>query len=337
MVSNLDNKKIDFVLLWVDDKDIEWQKLKSKYLSEDVNKISSNKYRDWDNLKYWFRGVEKFAPWVNRIFFITCNQKPSWLNENHPKLRLINHTDYIEERCLPTFNTNVIEINVGKIKDLSEQFVLFNDDVFLLQETNPTDFFEKGLPKDCYFEYPDINPFYGETYQSFLLNNKGIINKHFSKAKQKKLNFHKVYNLKYGMKINIINSILSKWNEGYIGFYNPHITQAHLKSTFKKIYEMEKDVVDITSKNKFRSRYDISSYLMRYWNLVEGKFIPSKCIGKAFNVGIDIEEIKRVIENQKYKVACFNDSIENIDFEYCKKVMINSFEKILPEKSQFEK
>lgn len=331
------SEKIDFVLLWVDDKDEEWQKRKNEYLSEDVNKITSNKYRDWDNLKYWFRGVEKFAPWVNQIFFVTCNQKPEWLNENHPKLKLVNHSDFIDKECLPTFNTNAIEINLGKIKELSEQFVLFNDDVFLLKETKPTDFFEKGLPKDCYFEHPDITPFYGETYQNFLLNNKGIINTHFNKKEQIKKNWRKIYNIKYGIRVNVINFILSKWKEGYIGFYNPHFSQPYLKSTFNKIYEKEKEKVDITSKSKFRSYYDISEYLMRYWNLVEGNFVPSKDIGKAFNIGKDMEDIKKVIENQKYKVACFNDSIEDIDFEYCKKEIINSFEKILPQKSMFEK
>ncbi len=332
----MDNK-IDFVVLWVDDKDEQWREQKRKFSNEDINKITSNKYRDWDNLKYWFRGIEKFAPWVNQVFFITCNQKPEWLNENHPKLRLINHSDYMDKECLPTFNSNAIELNLWRIKELSEQFVLFNDDFFLLKETKPTDFFEKGLPKDCYFEYPDINPFYGETYQNFLLNNKGIINSHFSKEKQLKKNFGKRYNIKYGMKINFINFILSKWHEGYIGFYNPHFSQPHLKSTFEKLYNMEKEAFDCTSRNKFRSCYDISQYLMRYWNLVDGNFIPSKDIGKAFNIGKDIEKIKNVIEKQKYKVACFNDSIEDIDFEYCKNVMINSFEKILPEKSQFEK
>lgn len=332
----MDNK-IDFVVLWVDDKDEQWREQKRKFSNEDINKITSNKYRDWDNLKYWFRGIEKFAPWVNQVFFITCNQKPEWLNENHPKLRLINHSDYMDKECLPTFNSNAIELNLWRIKELSEQFVLFNDDFFLLKETKPTDFFEKGLPKDCYFEYPDINPFYGETYQNFLLNNKGIINSHFSKEKQLKKNFGKRYNIKYGMKINFINFILSKWHEGYIGFYNPHFSQPHLKSTFEKLYNMEKEVFDCTSRNKFRSCYDISQYLMRYWNLVDGNFIPSKDIGKAFNIGKDIEKIKNVIEKQKYKVACFNDSIEDIDFEYCKNAIINSFEKILPEKSQFEK
>ena len=209
--------------------------------------------------------------------------------------------------------------------------------MFLLRETKPTDFFKNGLPKDCYFEYPDINPFYGETYQNFLLNNKGIINSHFSKKKQLKKNLLKRYNIRYGIKVNCINFILSKWHEGYIGFYNPHIPQGYLKSTFENIYKIEKDIIDVTSRNRFRSYYDVSEYLMRYWNLVEGKFIPSKDIGKKFDIGKDMEKIKKAIEKQKYKVTCFNDSIENIDFEYCKSEIIKSFEKILPEKSQFEK
>lgn len=331
------SEKIDFVLLWVDDKDEEWQKRKNEYLSEDVNKITSNKYRDWDNLKYWFRGVEKFAPWVNQIFFVTCNQKPEWLNENHPKLKLVNHSDFMDKECLPTFNSSAIEINLGKIKELSEQFVYFNDDMFLLKETKPTDFFENGLPKDCYLEYPDITPFYEEQFQHLLLNNKGIINSHFSKVKQSRKNLGKIYNIRYGIKINLINFMLSKWHEGYIGFYNPHFSQAHLKSTFERLYKLEKEIFDNTSRHRFRSHDDITQYLMRYWNLVEGKFIPSKDIGKKYNMGEHIEEIKKVIENQKYKVACFNDNVENIDVEYCKKAVIDSFEKILPQKSMFEK
>lgn len=34
------------------------------------------RYRDWENLKYWFRGVETFAPWVNKVYFITYGHIP---------------------------------------------------------------------------------------------------------------------------------------------------------------------------------------------------------------------------------------------------------------------
>ena len=64
--------KIDFVIPWVDSSDPEWLKEKSKYLINSTSlDASEERYRNWDNLQYQFRGAEKFAPWVNKIHFIT--------------------------------------------------------------------------------------------------------------------------------------------------------------------------------------------------------------------------------------------------------------------------
>lgn len=45
---------IDFVILWVDGNDPNWRKEKAKYdnTSSDDRDI---RYRDWDNLQFWFR------------------------------------------------------------------------------------------------------------------------------------------------------------------------------------------------------------------------------------------------------------------------------------------
>ena len=56
---------IDFVIIWVDGNDKQWQAEKAKYDGKTVTNANSEvRFRDWDNLQYWFRGVEKFAPWV---------------------------------------------------------------------------------------------------------------------------------------------------------------------------------------------------------------------------------------------------------------------------------
>ena len=82
-------EKIDFVLPWVDGNDKEWIDLKRKYESSveilsksnpEVNDAS--RYRDYGLLKYWFRGVDRFAPWVNRVFFVTCGQNASSRSTN---------------------------------------------------------------------------------------------------------------------------------------------------------------------------------------------------------------------------------------------------------------
>ncbi len=53
--------KIDFVILWVDGSDEAWLDERRKY-SGDENTGSKSRYRDWNNLQYWFRGVEKLCP-----------------------------------------------------------------------------------------------------------------------------------------------------------------------------------------------------------------------------------------------------------------------------------
>jgi hypothetical protein len=98
-------------------------------------------------MKYFFRGVEKFAPWVNNVFFVTFGHYPTWLNLKHPKLKFIKHEDYIPKRYLPTFNSHTIELNYHRINELSNHFVYFNDDMFIINHMNQSDFFENGVPK----------------------------------------------------------------------------------------------------------------------------------------------------------------------------------------------
>ena len=116
------NREIDFVLTWVDGADPEWQKekyarmLKLGVISEADDR--TERYRDWGILPYWFRGVEKFAPWVRTIHFVTYGHLPAWMNVNHPKLHIVNHSDYIPYKYLPTFNSHTIEWNFHKISGL---------------------------------------------------------------------------------------------------------------------------------------------------------------------------------------------------------------------------
>ena len=145
--------KIDFVLLWVDGNDSAWLEQKNQYSPKKVDfSTSDNRFRDWDNLQYWFRGVEKYAPWVNNIYFITWGHLPKWLNTEHPKLKIVKHTDFIPEQYLPTFNSDTIETNLFRLDELSETFVLFNDDFFLIDSVKPEDFFHNGLPCDSFVE-----------------------------------------------------------------------------------------------------------------------------------------------------------------------------------------
>ena len=183
---------IDFVIAWVDGDDPAWLAEKANYSpTKMADSASSVRFRDWDNLQYWFRSVEQFAPWVHRIYFLTWGHLPKWLNTDHPKLKIIRHLDYIPQEYLPTFNSHTIELNMHRIPELSEQFVYFNDDMFLVAPAKPTDFFRNGLPCD-------------EASMQFLLpkrynisksidgHNMGVLNRNFSKKKSVRKHLFKI-------------------------------------------------------------------------------------------------------------------------------------------------
>ena len=68
---------IDFVITWVDGSDPLWfrqkQNAKKKQgVSVDIDD-RIERYRDWEILKYLFRSIENFAPWVNNVYFVTSS------------------------------------------------------------------------------------------------------------------------------------------------------------------------------------------------------------------------------------------------------------------------
>ena len=79
---------------------------------------------------------------VRKIFIITDNQFPDWLNLNHSKIEIVDHKEIFQgRRQLPCFNSHAIEARIHHIKDLSENFLYLNDDCFLGRKTNLQDFF----------------------------------------------------------------------------------------------------------------------------------------------------------------------------------------------------
>ena len=327
--------EIDFVLTWVDGDDPAWIKELNKYTPNNKEiDISSERYRSWDNLQYWFRGIEKFAPWVNKIHFVTWGHVPKWLNTDHPKLNIVKHTDYMDNTNLPVFNSHPIEINLHKIKDLSEQFVYFNDDTFLTSPVSKERFFKHGLPRDL--AVIDVISIGG--IEHILVNNLRIINQYFSKKRQIKKNVLKWFNPKYNL-YNLKTTCLLPWTH-FSGFFDPHQAQPFLKSTFEDVWKHEEKILSETSKSKFRKNTDLNQYLFRYWQLVTGNFLPvsikdSKYV--AIKTLTDCLDTSKSIIKQKYSLMCFNDKLDkDIYFEEAKQIINTALEKILPQKSSYE-
>ena len=337
----MDNDLIDFVLIWVDGNDPKWQKEKQQY---DVSSDSDNRiirYRDWGLLKYWFRGIERFTPWINKIHFVTWGHIPEWLNVDNPKLNIVKHSDFIPKEYLPTFSSHTIELNLHRIKGLSEKFVYFNDDTFMIDYASKNYFFSKnGLPMDSC----SLNvhcPKKSLIIQNICNNNVAIINEYFDMKESIIKNKSKWFNLKNGKELLRTFALLKC--PRFPGFYQPHLPNSYLKSTFEEVWAKETDVLHNTCMNKFRNASDVNQWVFREWQLASGNFeVRKSSYGKTFYIDRDGLEIKKdiidCIVNQKKKMISINDGdMTEKEFESLTKEIKNSFEIILKDKSSFEK
>ena len=121
----------------------------------------SNRFADYEQLRYSLRSLEKYAPWVRRVYLVTNGQIPHWLNMDHPKLTLVTHEEIFDDRrSLPTFSSPAIESNLHKIAGLSEKFLYFNDDIMLGTEVWPEDFYtrQEGFKVYMNWPVPDCSP-----------------------------------------------------------------------------------------------------------------------------------------------------------------------------------
>ncbi|MCU6770366.1 Capsular polysaccharide phosphotransferase SacB [uncultured Bacteroides sp.] len=327
-------EKIDIVILWVDGNDPNWQKDFLHYAK--LNNMGDKRvscFRDWGTLKYWFRGIEKFAPWVNKIHFVTYGHYPEWLNLNCPKLNFVKHSDFIPAKYLPTFNANTIELNIHRIKGLSEKFIYFNDDLFLIREIKPDRFFKKGKVADSL----TFNALSGGGIGHIILNDIEMINKHFNKKDFLKKQWRKWLNPIYGK--DLLRTIfLSPWPH-FTGFIDPHFPTGFYKSTFSRVWDIEPDRLDKTCCCHFRNETNVNQYLMRYWQLVEGNFTPINVFKDSIYIGMNnrsvIPEIKKAFDNKDISILVLNDDCIT-DFEFIRDEIMSMFKNILPDKCQFE-
>jgi len=336
----MDNNKIDFVITWVNGNDPEWKKEKDKYQISSNSDARSERFRDWENLQYFFRGVEKFAPWVNKIYLVTWGHIPEWLNTEHEKIVIVRHEDFMPKEALPIFNGCALEVNLHRIQGLAEKFVYFNDDMFLLRHVKEEDFFRNELPCDsaaltvhCYSE---VTWFHFAAFRHV-----GIMNKYFNMKDVIRKNWRQWFNAKYGMK-NLQTLILLNCPR-FPGFWPNHLPQSFLKSTFKEVWEKETDKLMEVTYHRFRDILDMHQWLFKDWQICSGKFYPRaiKKTGRAFELRNSIEpslEAAKYIRKRKGKMICINDGrLTDEEFEQSKNNILLAFQSILPEKSSFEK
>lgn len=319
-------EKIDLVYLWVDGNDPEWQNKRDKVLAKrgvEVNRQSLSKGRFVDNeeLKYSLRSVEMYAPWVNRIYIVTDDQTPAWLNTEHPKIQMVSHRDILPAEALPTFNSHAIEMSLTNIEGLSERFLYANDDTFFAKPVTPDFFYTpKGLPIARFSRYISRQK---TPYLTVL-------------AKAREL-------------------IYSKYGKCY--HRNPHHNiDAYLKSDVEACNREFEELVEQTRRRPFRTTDDLQRIVWLYWALARGRakkrivrhYTGARSIGEVIEClfsgrycvdsryfalnGVGVE---RKIAKYNPTLMCLNDT--ELATDNCRGSMQNYLERRFPRKSSFEK
>lgn len=137
---------IDAVITWVNGNDPILNAKRAKYMHGDSTLLAKDiagatRYVERGEIHWCVRSINKFMPWIRRIFIVTDEQNPKV--ESQIPVEIVDHKvifrDY--EQYLPTFNSLSIEAMLWRIPGLSEHFVYLNDDLLICRPITPDIFF----------------------------------------------------------------------------------------------------------------------------------------------------------------------------------------------------
>lgn len=228
--------QIDAVITWVDGTDKFHQQKMLPFLDDKkitLSKGFKSRYGQVEEVKFVVNSIIKYAPFIQNIYIVTDNQTPNFIkhkkNNLYKNVFIINHESIFKDdsSVLPVFNSRSIETKLYDIPNLSENFIYFNDDLFLIREAKISDFFIENNPviRGKWLDFNE-NIFYKRLFNS--------------EKKKKKAGHKKAQELSAKML-------------GFKKYFKFHHTPFALrKSTFINFFTKNKEVELLNIKHKFR-------------------------------------------------------------------------------------
>lgn len=214
--------------------------LKNHMPSAHSSSVGYHRFRDNGELRYSLRALEKFAPWIRKIYIVTNGQVPRWLDISSDRISIIAHnTIFLDKSNLPTFNSNAIELQLHRIPTLSKRFLYFNDDVFLGRPISKHDFITKSGGQYIYFE------------PNRLSNN---------------IDGGLVHDRAYAYSQNIVNKL---WGRKDSRLLPAHIPQLYDRDVLAYLENAVSDEFQRTSAHRFRSADDLVLRIIYFFFLLE--------------------------------------------------------------------
>lgn len=301
-------KPIDIIVPYVNPWDPEWLKTTATYGIS----VAYNRVRDLGTLRYFFRGVETNMPWIHNVYLVlqSESQIPSWLNANHPKLKIVYHRDYIPKKFLPTCNSSVIEMFFYKIKGLTKHFIIANDDMVAIRPLEPTDFFRDGKVV--------VGPV--ERTEFWRSDTDGIFMKSIERCSE------------------LAGSFTKKHNRPYYRSY--HLFYPHIKSMHKACWtRYKRELLKALSHSRVRKKTNVCQTLFYFIYMELGLYECDHNYKSGLiraEDGSDPEKMLEYLCDSQSKICCMQDEFRLTNDALAQQILQFPLHHFLPDKSLFE-
>lgn len=285
-------EKIDAVITWVDGSKPDYQRKLKEYLTD--NNTLKRQYFQANEINLCVASIVKYAPFIRKIFIVTDKQRPNLDSIKHlvtlDKVEIIDHEEIFRDNkdCLPTFNIRSIDALLFKIKKLSDKFIYFNDDMFLVKETSQEDWFINNKAV--------LTGVWAKTY------NKQVI-KTISHRIKKFLNVRPSFNAAQSKAANIVG-----FHDRYFKSY--HCGRPQIKSVIKNFYDKNPERLKNQIRHKFRDGRQYMPYSL-CWHLLIKKNLY---VESSTNKLVEINKSKILSAKKLENILISIDSKANVKF-----------------------
>ena len=311
-------RSIDAVITWVDGSDEDYKKKIENHLTTSTN--YKKQYLQANEIEYCVKSILKFAPFVRRIFIVTDSQKPSFSGLKDlivsKKVKVVDHKEIFKgyEKYLPTFNIRSIDAVLHRIEDLSEMFVYFNDDVFLINKIREEDWFVENKVV-----------LIGKWAKSYSINPIKVLSEKFKKV----FGLRPSFNASQSKAAN-----LSGFKKEYFKSY--HTARPQIKSLIKEFYHKNPESLIDQIKYRFRHYNQFMPYSLCWHLLIK----ENRAIIKGVKELKEIQQTKNLNAKQLISILEKLDDTKEVkylniqDLNYASKDVFMIFDKWMRKKLQ---
>lgn len=295
---------VDAVITWVDGSDPRHAQKLSECLKQQGIKrpttVSQSRLNDSGELDCCITSIFRFAPWIRTIFIVSDEQTPSLITKLldtpfQDRVKVIDHKEIFRGHpsALPLFNIRSLTTALWRIEDLSNRFIFFNDDFFLLRPVEERDFFreEKMVVRGRHTQFKHLS-----THGQFLSRLRALFTKRRSGRASHLLGQEKA-------------AKLAGMEKRYLRLdHNPH---PYLKHTLANFYSAHPNLFEENIHYRFRSEKQfVGEALATYVAMAAGLAIVDNTlktlqIKPADQSALRIrQQIQVANESKQYAFAC---------------------------------